>query len=140
VIVIAGGTAYIMNPNKPEPIRIFDYDISEIIEMDDGSIIISNETDIIILDEYGKIKQRYDDIGFDGISNLKLEKNILTGLCYNIFITDNGDSWQPFFINLDTKEVAGGCSQPEIFKEKKPWYRYVWFGGMILLLYYQFNK
>ena len=139
LFIISGGEAYLMNPNYSKPIKDFYYSVEEFVKNDNGGLIIATLTDIIFFDEYAEEEWRIN-ISFDGIKNLKLDNNTLTGYCYDIFITDGSDSWQPFFINLDTKEVAGGCSQPEILKEKKPWYRYVWVGSVILLLYYQLSK
>jgi hypothetical protein len=122
IIVIAGGIGYVMSPNTKEAIKIIDYDISQIIKMDDGSIIMSNEADIIILDKNGKIKKKYDGVGFDGISNLRLEENILTGLVYDFESYENlDDSWIPFNINLKTDEII---IQWKNKKEEKPWWKF----------------
>ena len=122
IVVIAGGIGYVINPNRVEPIRIFDYDISHFIEMNNGSMIISNEADIIILDENGTVEKRYDNIGFDGIGSLKLEENILTGLVYDINSYDNiDDAWIPFSINLKTDEIKIEYKPKE---EIKHWWKF----------------
>ena len=139
LFVISGGEAYLMNPNYSKPIKDFYYFVEEFVKSDNGGLIIATLTDIIFFDEYAEEEWRIN-ISFDGIKDLKLDNNNLTGYCYDIFITDESDSWKSFFINLDTKEVEGGCSQPENFKEKKPWYKYFWVIGFSLLLYYQLNR
>ncbi len=139
LLVVAGGDGYLMNPNYLEPIKDFYYLIEEIIEKDDG-FVLSTLTDIIFLNEYAEIEWKTGRISWDGIKDLKLDGNILTGYAYDIGMYDeNNDdnAWVKFTIDLETKKIEGGCNFSEEVIERKPWYKYLWVGGFILLLYYR---
>ena len=121
IIVIAGGTSYVMNPNEEKPIRIFDYGISEIIQMDNGDIIISsNETDIIILDETGRVEKRYDNISDFGFRSLKLDGDLLKGLLSSYDPPE--DEWLPFNINIKTDDIHILTRKNK--NEKEPWWKF----------------
>jgi len=141
LLVVSGGEGYLMNPNYPEPIKDFYYSIEEIIKRDDNGFVLATLTDIIFLNEYAEQEWR-QNISWDGIKDLQIKGNLLSGYCYDIFLNDENrnDFWIKFTLNMDTKEFKGGCSKLEDFKERKPWYRYIWVGGFILLLYYQLSR
>lgn len=127
IIVVAGGTGYLMNPNDEKPIKIFDYGISEIILRDNGHLILSNETDIIILDENGKLEWKSGRIADDGIKDLKLDGNILIGYGYDIGRYDEYNeaaTWIQFVIDLDTKEIDWELPSSCKITENKPWWKF----------------
>jgi len=125
MIVIAGGTAYIMNPNNIQPLKIITYGITEVLSMDDGKFIIANETTLTILNKNGEIEWHSEYMSWDGIKDLKLDGNIVTGYAYNIFAYEDLDidnSWIKFTLNIETKEIEGGTfSVLEVSKEKLGW-------------------
>ena len=125
ILVISGGDGYLMNPNHHKPVKKLQYFAEEMIERDDGRLILVSITDIMFLDENAAIEWE-KNIGLDGIKDLKLDDNKLIGYCYNIFIDyeKNNDLWVKFTIDLDTKEVEGGCYNfPEVVV-KIPWFKY----------------
>ena len=133
IIVIADGAGYIMNPNKTEPIRILDYSIYEIIQMDSGSFIIASDSGIMILDKNGELEWESEYQSWDGIKDLKLNENILTGYAYDIFAyeeLDENSAWIKFTVNLDTKEIEGGkyiIPEFEVSEKKLGWKYWVFF-------------
>jgi len=140
ILVVAGGDGYLMNPNSTKPIQEFNYFADEMIENDDGRLILASLTDIIFLDQNAEIEWETGRISWDGIKDLKLDGNILTGYAYDVGMYDeNNDdnAWVKFTIDLETKKIEGGCDFSEEVIERKPWYKYLWVGGFILLLYYQ---
>jgi hypothetical protein len=140
ILVVAGGDGYLMNPNHTKPIQEFNYFADEMVERDDGRLILASLAEIIFLDENANIEWETRRISWDGIKDLKLNGNILTGYAYDIgkYDENNDDNaWVKFTIDLDTKEIEGGCPNFKILPEKKSWYKYIWVSGFFLLLYYQ---
>ncbi len=143
ILVVAGGDGFLMNPNYSKPIQKFNYFADEMVERDDGRLILASLTDIMLLDKNAEIEWETGRISWDGIKNLKLDGNILTGYAYDVGMYDeNNDdnAWVKFTINIDTKKIEGGCTNFEIVSEKKSWSRYILVGGFILLLYYQLSR
>ncbi len=139
LLVIAGGEGYFMNPNSSKPDKEFVYYIEEFVKRENGGFIFATLTDIIFFDEYAEEEWKIN-ISYDGIKDLTIKGNELRGYCYDIFAIDNDDMWVKFMINIDTKELEGGCGDIEIIPEKKPWSRYIWVVGFMLLLYYQLSR
>jgi len=140
IMIIVGGTAYIMNPNTMQPLKIITYGITEVLSMDDGKFIISNETTLAILDKNAEIEWHSKYIGWDGIKDLKLDGNIVTGYAYNVFAyeeLDTKSSWIKFTLNIETKEIEGGTFSPHEIVEKKLGWRY-WFIFILIVGSFQF--
>jgi len=139
ILVVAGGDGYLMNPNHTKPIQEFDYFADEMVERDDGRLILASLTDIMFLDENAEIEWETGRISWDGIKDLKLEKNILTGYAYDVGMYDeNNDdnAWVKFTIDLETKEIEGGCDFSGEVIERKSWWKYLWVGIFIVSLNY----
>ncbi len=127
VVVVAGGQSYIIDPNRTKPLRVLDYYISEIIQLDSGKFIIASDTDILILNKNAELEWESNYIGWDGIRDLKVENNILTGYAYNIFAyeeSNSGNDWIRFTVDLDTKEIKGGTFSALDISEKSLGWRY----------------
>jgi len=109
IVVFAGGQAYIMNPDEQKPKMTFGLTIKDVIQGNDGSLICSDEIEILVLDnktgEFWKSKR----ISWDGIKDLKLINNKLSGLSYDP--TNSHQNWSEFELDLETKEVQGGSFQ-----------------------------
>lgn len=105
IVVIARGQGYIMTPDQQTPIDTFGVTIKDAIKIEDNKIILADDIYIRLIDDKGTIWQS-ERISWDGIKDLKLQNNILTGLSYDLM--DSITEWIPFSINLDTKEITGG--------------------------------
>ena len=103
IIVIAKGQGYIMSPDQEKPIDTFGIGIDYILKTDDNKIILADNCDVWIVNNEGSIWQS-KRISWDGLKDLKLQDNLLTGLSYR----PGDDQWIPFSINIDTKEIIGG--------------------------------
>ena len=105
IVVIAKGQGYIMTPDQEVPIDTFGVDIRDAIKTADGKIVLVDDIYVRLLDNEGAVWQS-QRISWDGIKDVKLQDNILTGLSYDPM--DSINKWIPFSIDLDTKEITGG--------------------------------
>lgn len=105
IVVIAKGQGYIMTPDQEVPIDTFGVDIRDAIKTADGKIVLVDDIYVRLLDNEGAVWQS-ERISWDGIKDVKLKDNILTGLSYDPM--DSINEWIPFSIDLDTKEITGG--------------------------------
>lgn len=74
LLVISGGTCYIMNPNSENPIAAFGM-YTDIIECPDKLFVLYNDTEVTVI-ETGKSIWHSERISFDGIKDVYVE-NIL---------------------------------------------------------------
>jgi len=74
LLVIAGGTCYIMNPNDIKPISVFGVGYENILKTNDGRLILHDLTDITVVESDGD-HWTSDRISWDGLKDLKLEGN-----------------------------------------------------------------
>jgi len=105
VIVIAKGQGYLMKPDNEIPIDTFGINIKDAIKTDDNKIVFVDDIYVWLVDDKGELWQS-ERISWDGIKDLKLKDNILTGLSYDP--TDSIIEWIPFSFDLETKEITGG--------------------------------
>jgi hypothetical protein len=105
IVVIAKGQGYIMTPDQQTPIDKFGVDIKEAIKIEDNKIILVDDIHVRLIDDKGIIWQS-ERISWDGIKDIEVKDNILTGLSYDPM--DSINEWIPFSIHLDTKEIVGG--------------------------------
>jgi len=139
VVVFAGGQGYIMDPDKQVPKLTFGLSIKDVIRMDDGSLICSDDIHILLLDNLTGEFWKSDRISWGGIKDLELVKNKLLGQSYNP--TNPNQKWSDFELDLETKEIKGGSFTEFLDKnehleiqengmliektksEKKPWWK-----------------
>jgi len=114
IIVIAGGQGYIMTPDSEKPKSTFGLTIKDIIQKEDGSLICSDNIHILTLDNKTGEFWKSDRISWDGIKDLKLIDNILSGRSYDP--TNSIKPWAEFTLDLDTKKIIGGSFQDFIDK------------------------
>jgi len=128
VIVVAGGHVYLMNPNNIKPLKDFDYDCCEVLQIDNHKFIIFDETDIIILNSYGEVEWTSGCVSYSGFINIKINNNIVNGLLYEIGCKDE-PGWKQFSFNIKTKEIDIEQEQINLSietqqKTTKPWWKF----------------
>ena len=113
VLVIAGGTCFIMNPNESKPIDVFGVGYETVIKTLDGRLILQDITDITIVEPNG---EHWDTerISWDGLKDLKLEGNLITGLSFDPMY--DKEEWVKFVLDLETRKVTGGSYRQYEFK------------------------
>ena len=105
VIVIAGGSGYIMSTESTEPIITFGDYINEILQLEDNSFIGCGNCELIHFNETGII-WKSPRISWDDIKDLSIAGNIITGLSYDPL--DSNIPWKPFTLNLENYNITGG--------------------------------
>lgn len=131
IVVIAGGTCYIMNPEEQKPVNAFGVGFKSILEKEDGGIVLEDITNLTIIEPNGEYWHT-EQISFDGLAELKIDNGIVSGLSYEP--TPDDGLWIDFSVDLNTREIKGG-SYNLIFGNKtkvlnkngssksKPWWK-----------------
>ena len=104
VIVIAGGDCYIVDIASKLLIETFGGQFVAAIKIPDKSmVVLESSTDFEAVDQKGKA-WRSERISWDGIRNVALQQNVLTGEAWSY-----EDIWIPFSLNLTTGKHEGGA-------------------------------
>ncbi len=119
ILVIAGGTCYLMNPDETKPISVFGVGYSAVINAPDGRLVLQDQTDLTIVQTDGNYWNS-ERISWDGLKDLKLDNNIITGLSYDPM--HDADEWVNFTYDIGTKILTGG-SYHRYDTIKKPWWK-----------------
>lgn len=136
VLVIAGGTCYIMNPNDSKPTEVFGVGYETVIKTLDGRLILQDLTYITVVEPNGE-HWNTERISWDGLKDLKLEGNLITGLSFDPMY--DKEEWVKFVVDLEKRKVTGGSYRQYEFKPvgqnvesvhrkqglKKPWWK-IW--------------
>lgn len=122
LLVIACGTCYIMNPNDTNPIEVFGVGYSEIYKASKGRCVLQDQTDLTIIEPDGTHWDT-ERIAWDGLKEIKVENNIVTGLSYDPM--PDADEWVQFTYDLDTRTLTGGSYHKYDIKKAKPWWK-IW--------------
>ena len=120
LLVLACGTCYLMNPNDTKPIKVFGVGYCDIFNASNDRLVLQDQTDLTIIEPDGS---HWDSerISWDGLKELKVDNNIVSGLSYDPMY-DTGE-WVAFSYDLDTKTLTGGSYHR--YDNKKPWWK-IW--------------
>lgn len=108
VIVIAGGSGYVVDPETRLCIRTFGTAIDGVWELEDGSLLTSNGLWLELLDGSG-IRWQTRCISWDGFRSIRIQSGRVTGEAWNPV----DDTWDPFAVSLETGEAEGGSRPPD---------------------------
>ena len=127
IIVIANGMGYIVTTESEKPIETFGISIKNVLEINKNNLLISDDIGVEIINENG-IEWKSPRISWDGIKNLSINDNILTGLSFDPM--NDLEEWCEFSIDLITKEINGGSyrkyyTDDNRLKKRKPWWK-IW--------------
>ncbi len=105
LLIIAFGTCYLMNSDIQSPISVFGVGYESVFKTQDGRLILQDQTDLTIIETDGN---HWDSerISWDGLKELKLENNIVSGLSYDP--NDDTNDWVYFSYNIDNRLLTGG--------------------------------
>ncbi|WP_216680569.1 hypothetical protein [Hymenobacter siberiensis] len=119
LLVIAYGTCYVMNPDDTKPVSVFGVGYVSVLNTQDGRLILQDQTDLTIIETDGS---HWDTtrISWDGLKDLKLENNIVSGLSYDPMT--EADELVHFSYDIDNKILTGG-SYNRYETVKKPWWK-----------------
>lgn len=122
LLVIACGTCYLMNPNDTKPIQVFGVGYSDIFSASNDRLVLQDQTDLTIIEPDGSHWDT-ERISWDGLKQLKVENNTVTGLSYDPMY--DADEWVHFFYDLDTRTLTGGSYHRYDNKKARPWWK-IW--------------
>ncbi|HMI02490.1 MAG TPA: hypothetical protein VK541_08420 [Pedobacter sp.] len=105
ILVIAGGTCYLMNPDFHKPISIFGALYETAIKTLDGRLILQDSTHLTVFEISGE-HWSTERISWDGIKELIIEGNLVRGVAYRP--TAESDEWVEFVVDLEKRNVRGG--------------------------------
>jgi len=136
ILVIAGGTCYLMNPEEQKPKSTFGVGYESVIKTLDGRLILQDLTDLTVFEINGE-HWHTERISWDGIKDLKLKGTLVSGLSFDPMNDKN--RWVEFIVDLEKRNVKGGSYRQYEFKpiaanvesvrrkngEKQPWWK-IW--------------
>lgn len=102
ILVISNGECYIIDRNKEKSICDFGYDFKQVIEFNDKFILIGTRN-IAMVESSEKI-ERFRDLCWDFIEDIKIENGILSGVLNDFNGWDKYDKTK-FSIDLKTNEL-----------------------------------
>jgi hypothetical protein len=120
LLVIACGTCYLMNPDEIKPISVFGVGYLSVLKSKNGRLILQDQTDLTFIETNGE-HWHTERISWDGLSELKLDNNIVSGLSYDPM--NDAAEWVEFSYNIDDKILTGGSYHR--YDKKKPWWK-IW--------------
>ncbi len=113
ILVIAGGTCYLMNPDLEKPISIFGTQYETVIKSLNGRLILQDSTDLTVFEADGEYWHT-ERISWDGIVDLKLEGHLVSGLSFDPM--NEYEEWVEFVVDLEKRNVKGGSWRQYEFK------------------------
>jgi len=108
ILVIADGTCYLMNPDDTKPIAVLGSRYSHIHQASDNRFVLQSQAGLTIIEADGTYWDS-ERITWDGLAEVKVEENMVSGLAFNPSHTS--DEWVEFSYDIDTKNLVGGCFQ-----------------------------
>lgn len=105
LLVIACGTCYMMNPDQTKPLSVFGVGYMKSFKTHDQRLILQDQIDLTIIEANG---EHWDTerISIDGLKDIELKNNVLTGLSYDP--RNELEDWVRFTYDIDTKILIGG--------------------------------
>ncbi|WP_285059806.1 hypothetical protein [Pedobacter ginsengisoli] len=105
ILVIAGGTCYLMNPDLEKPISIFGTQYETVTKTLNRRLILQDSTCLTVFEADGEYWHS-ERISWDGIKDLTVEGNLVSGVAYEP--TVDSDEWVEFVVDLEKRNVKGG--------------------------------
>ncbi len=105
LLVLAKGTAYIVNPNEEKIIDSFGMAIDTMFQISNNILVFTDCTHLIILEPNNQIYET-QRISWDGFKDVHAEDNTVRGLSYDP--CNHSQEWVEFSYNLESKELIGG--------------------------------
>ena len=124
LLVIAGGTCYLMNPEETKPLSVFGVAVAASFRLANGFLVLQSDVDLIIVEANGAYWHS-SKISWDGLKDLTVNGSIVSGYSFDPI----NDVQEVFFsYDVETKKLRGGSYQLyEIAlaaKKLKPWWKF----------------
>ncbi|WP_298394733.1 hypothetical protein [Flavobacterium sp.] len=123
ILIIALGICYILDIESKKAIKNFGFDYKKVFEYK-NSLILIGEYCISIVENAHNIKH-FDNLCYEGISNVALENENINGILNTIDSSFNNKEIA-FSLNLETFEVTiNGKTKSQASTERKKWWK-IW--------------
>ncbi len=106
IVVFAGGTGYVMNPNKEKPIKIIGHGTDQVFQVNSGELICIDNIKIQLFNPKTSDIWISEQISWDGFKELSFENGIIKGKSFDP--TNPLQEWSDFSFNIVSKEITGG--------------------------------
>jgi hypothetical protein len=124
LLIIAGGTCYLMDPEETRPTLVFGAAVAAIFKLTNGCFVLQNDVDLIVVETNGT-HWHSSRISWDGLKDLTVSGTIISGFSFDPI---NDVQEVPFSYNVDTRELVGGSYQLYELalsaKRLKPWWKF----------------
>jgi hypothetical protein len=105
LLIIAGGLCYVINPNETIPIRVFGNSSLAVLPAMNNQLVLHDDIRLTIVDLNGNYYHT-ERISWDGIKDLEVKDNFVSGLSYDP--TNSFIGWSRFEYDLKTRTLTGG--------------------------------
>lgn len=118
VLVVAGGEAYLMDPERTKPLITFGGMIKDVLFSTFGDIVLYSDIQAIVVDSITGAIWSSDRICLDGLRNARIMDRVFLGEGWEY--SENGGNFFPFKLDLTTRVLKGGIpSHPFDFHGKE---------------------
>ncbi len=118
ILVIAGGTCYVMQPDNVKPVEVFGLNYSDLLKASMDRVVLQADGGLTII-EPNLSYWETELISYDEMKNLTIRDDIVTGLSFDV--VDDTDQWVAFCYDINSKTLTGG--RVELPENKKPWWK-----------------
>jgi hypothetical protein len=109
VLVIAGGQAYLMDPERTTPSFVFGGQIEGVLHGEGGVLVFDHQIRILLLYPRSGLLWASSRISWDGFRNMRISDHSVVGESWRPFPTENeSDEWSSFELDLLNKTLVGG--------------------------------
>lgn len=121
MLVIAGGTAYLMTADVRKPLFVFGGDYRNVFTTTEGDLILVNDVNIAHLHRNSGSLWTSERISWDGFRSLEIRGTKISGESWSpCGVAGDSTEWAPFSVDLDQHTVSGG-SYPNALMEDHPY-------------------
>ncbi len=116
VLVIAGGLAYLMDPERNVPVFVFGGQIEGVLSGEGEVLVFDDQIRIQLLYQQSGMLWESSRISWDGFRNLQVSGHSIMGESWSPYPIGNGsDEWSPFELDMVNRTLVGG-SYPEALR------------------------
>jgi hypothetical protein len=106
IMVFADGNGYLLDLGTEKLVREVGHGYCQnVVPSVDGKIVISNLTQIIVIESAGEIWVS-ERISWDGIKDLRVDGSVVSGMAYDP--TNKNKEWVEFSVDLQSHAIKGG--------------------------------
>ncbi|TWV96213.1 hypothetical protein [Chitinophaga pinensis] len=106
VLVISGGTGYVMHPDRETVIELCGCDVENLFILEDGRMVLQERMSLTVIEVDGTCWDT-ERISWSGMKDLHVHGNVVSGLAV-AYDGNYDEHWVEFRYDVDKRELAGG--------------------------------